>query len=177
MTIVRIRRLLTVLPAVAAVAAVALALPDAPATPTQRGQAELATARQFTAGLRTPERATAAGWFDSGLPCMQNPAPGPDHGGMGMHWLRKAPDGALPDPRRPEALVFDPVTRKLVAVEYVVAKDAWQGQQPPSLFGHSFTPTTLPNGVVVYKLHAWIWKPNPNGMFADFNPNVSLCPR
>ncbi len=24
-------------------------------------------------------------------------------------------------------------------------------------------------------MHAWVWKPNPAGMFADFNPDVS-CP-
>jgi hypothetical protein len=67
---------------------------------------------------------------------------------MGLHWLRKAPNGAVPVPRWPEALVFDPVTRKLVAVEYVVAKDAWQGQHPPSLFGHPVHTTALPNGAV-----------------------------
>jgi hypothetical protein len=68
------------------------------------------------------------------------------------------------------------VTQKLVAVEYVILKDAWVGQQAPALFGRDFTTATLPNGAVVYKLHAWIWKPNPNGMFKDFNPDVSLCP-
>lgn len=26
-----------------------------------------------------------------------------------------------------------------------------------------------------FELHAWIWKGNPNGVFADFNPKVS-CP-
>ena len=26
-----------------------------------------------------------------------------------------------------------------------------------------------------YLMHAWIWKPNPAGMFADFNPDVT-CP-
>ena len=51
MAIVRFRTLLIVLPAVAAVAAVALAQPDAPATPTHRGQSELAGARQFTASF------------------------------------------------------------------------------------------------------------------------------
>lgn len=172
----RARHGLILLPAAAMAALAGLALPGASASSDQRGQAELSAARQFTAGLRTPAKATAAGWFDSGLPCFENPGSGDDDGGMGLHWLRKGPDGAVPDPAKPEALVFDPVTKKLVAVEYVVLKDAWVGQQPPSLFGRSFTTTTLPNGAVVYKLHAWLWKPNPNGMFADYNPRVSLCP-
>ena len=28
----------------------------------------------------------------------------------------------------------------------------------------------------VYVLHAWVWKYNPNGVFADFNPRVGDCP-
>ena len=27
----------------------------------------------------------------------------------------------------------------------------------------------------IWALHAWIWRPNPGGMHADFNPQVSLC--
>jgi hypothetical protein len=26
-----------------------------------------------------------------------------------------------------------------------------------------------------YELHAWLWKPNPSGVFADYNPRVH-CP-
>lgn len=28
----------------------------------------------------------------------------------------------------------------------------------------------------VYILHVWIWKWNPDGMLADFNPRVQSCP-
>jgi hypothetical protein len=27
----------------------------------------------------------------------------------------------------------------------------------------------------VYVLHAWVWKSNPSGMFADYNPDVASC--
>ncbi len=166
---------LAVLVAVAGVVVAALAIPAANARHRHHDRWELSAARHFTAGLRTPERAEAAGWFDSGLPCFDNPGRGYNTGGMGLHWLRKAPDGATPDPGKPEALVFDPVTLRLVAVEYVVLKDAWVGRKAPRLFGHTFTPTTLPNGAEVYKLHAWIWKHNPHGLFADYNPRVASC--
>ena len=168
------RRIALALPALAVLVTAAV-LPHASANQ-DRAQDELAAARQFTAGLRTPAQAAAGGWFDSGLPCFQNPGPGDNNGGMGLHWLRKGPDGSMPDPARPEALVFDPVTQRLVAVEYVILKDAWVGQQAPTLFGKEFTVATLPGGTQVYKLHAWLWKPNPNGMFKDFNPDVNLCP-
>jgi len=170
------RIVLRVLPALAALALVPLALPSAQANQSgDNRQDELAVARQTTAGLRTPESAAAAGWFDSGLPCFDKAGTG----GMGLHWLRKVPDNARPDPAKPEALVFEPRangTQQLVAVEYVVDFATWPSAQPPSLFGHSFTPLTLPNGLKVYKLHAWIWRPNPDGMFADFNPSVAMCP-
>lgn len=167
---------LRALPALLALGLVPFAL--APAASTDAGQSDLAAVRQFTAGLSTPAKAAAAGWFDSGLPCFDNPGTGDNNGGMGLHWLREAPDNAEPDPARPEALVFE--TRpngkqKLVAVEYVVDYASWPSAQPPMLFGQPFTTVTLPGGLVVYKLHAWIWKPNPNGMFADYNPRVTLC--
>jgi hypothetical protein len=25
-------------------------------------------------------------------------------------------------------------------------------------------------------LHAWVWSPNPDGMFADMNPRIGACP-
>jgi AAA ATPase domain len=30
--------------------------------------------------------------------------------------------------------------------------------------------------VVVWVLHAWVWKKNPTGMFEDYNPRVAACP-
>ena len=44
---------------------------------------------------------------------------------------------------------------------------------PPSVLG---TPLhILVPAVGFHIMHAWIWKPNPAGMFADFNPDVT-CP-
>lgn len=41
------------------------------------------------------------------------------------------------------------------------------------LFDQDFTwhPT-----LEVWKLHAWLFRPNPDGVFADYNPWVSMCP-
>jgi hypothetical protein len=174
----RLRHLLRVSPALVALAFTPMLLPAAHAS-SSTGQSELAAARQFTAGLRTPEQARAAGWFDSGLPCFDNPGPGDNHGGMGFHWLRKAPDNSRPDPAKPEALVFEPEAngqQRLVAVEYLVDYATWPSAQPPMLFGQPFTTVTLPNGAMLWKLHAWLWRPNPQGMFKDFNESSNLCP-
>jgi hypothetical protein len=64
--------------------------------------------------------------------------------------------------------------RKFVAVEWVVPGPNTNPPgvtDLPSLFGmpmHILVPA-----VGFYLKHAWIWKPNPAGMFADFNPEVT----
>ena len=101
-------------------------------------------------------------------------------GGMGVHYVRNVGDGEI-DPANPEALVYE-VTQsgrlRLVAVEYV-AVQALFPDGPPELFGQQFTPKsfTFADGgeLEIYKLHVWIWKWNPNGLFADFNPRVRDC--
>lgn len=102
----------------------------------------------------------------------------PDKGGMGVHYVRNIGDGKSVA-SDPEALVYE-VTRsgrlRLVAVEYVVLQS--EVTEAPELFGQTFTPKTFdtPDGPLpIYKLHVWIWKWNPNGLFADFNPRVRDC--
>ena len=41
------------------------------------------------------------------------------------------------------------------------------------LYGRSFFSNTA---LHLWALHAWIWRPNPTGMFANYNPRVKLCP-
>ena len=104
-----------------------------------------------------------------------------DHDGMGMgvHYVRHIDD--VVDPLDPEAMVYeivDPDHLRLVAVEYIVPQEDVEDAQGdvvhlPTAFGQDFHKNpTLP----VYVLHAWIWEPNPEGTFADFNPDVSPCP-
>lgn len=100
-------------------------------------------------------------------------------GGMGVHYVRNI--DSVVDAKDPEALVYEVGKHgrlRLVAVEYIVPEGfvedgAGNVVALPELFGqefhkHSFLP--------VYILHAWIWKWNPGGMFADFNPRVRPCP-
>ena len=73
-------------------------------------------------------------------------------------------------------------TLKLVAVEYVVFRAAWEAEHgvgsTPSLFGVDFQPNDgtrfgLPP---FFALHAWVWKPNPtplSGIFSAWNPRVT----
>lgn len=71
----------------------------------------------------------------------------------------------------------------LVGVEYIVFKAAWErvngvGAAPPEILGHPLLASShiFPgnaNPIDHYELHVWVWKDNPNGMFAPYNPNVT----
>jgi hypothetical protein len=99
---------------------------------------------------------------------------------MGVHYVRASlvSDGAV-HVSTPEALVYEPTTLglRLAAVEYVVLQAAWDAHhaRPPVLYGHRFALTPAGNRFglpAFYSLHAWIWKPNPSGEFAMWNPDV-----
>lgn len=157
---------------IALVSVVALALAALPAF--ARGQSELAEARKATSKFHKVSHAEAAGYASTldTLGCFENPGVG----GMGVHYLNGALLDGTPDPAAPEALVYEMRADgklKLVGLEYIVPIDAWTEATPPSLFGRHFHQhSTLP----LWILHVWVWKPNPSGMFADWNPNVNLCP-
>ena len=114
---------------------------------------------------------------------------------MGYHLVNPALRGSPLDPAnadatldaaRPEMLLYEKRADgelHLVGVEYLVFKAAWEREHGvnaanPQLFGqtvpfssHSFPPLT--NDLVDhYELHVWIWKPNPNGMFSHWNPDI-----
>lgn len=95
-------------------------------------------------------------------------------GGMGVHYVRNI-DGTV-DANDPEAMVYEVRPNgklALVAVEYIVPETEVDPANPPMLYGHMFHHHAF---LPVYILHVWVWKTNPSGMFADFNPNVTPCP-
>lgn len=163
-----------------------LVLAAAPALGTPRGalthdhhpdlsQPEVAQVRAAVASYHTPDRAEAAGW---GL------VPGLDHcferpgvGGMGVHYIDTAAlVDPIPDPLRPEALVFVPGPNgqlRLGAVEYIVPMELWEEDEPPMVLGRHLHELEPVPGVHVWGLHVWLFQHNPDGLFADWNPRVS----
>jgi hypothetical protein len=136
-------------------------------------QAGLARVRNATAKYHSTATAKAAGYnFVPGLDyCFTNPGVG----GMGYHLINVSMLDTVIDPLKPEALVYAPKSDgklQLAAVEYVVPKSAWDAShsQPPVLFGQTFG---VDEAIGVYELHVWIWKPNPKGIFFEWNPKVS----
>lgn len=109
---------------------------------------------------------------------------GPDSGTMGVHFARLdlIGDGAL-DGATPEILVYEPTAwgaMRLVAVEYIAIKEAWEANNgvgaPAILEGQHTMLTGAPNRYGLpphYMLHVWAFKHNRNGIFSAWNPNVS----
>lgn len=170
------------------VAALALGLAIVPAFaggalatggPGSRGNgADVAAVRQATEKYHDVAAAIADGYIPFYV-CAEQPGVGT----MGQHYVKLSlvGDPAI-DPLQPEALVYEPTPNggvKLVAAEWVVFASVWQdafGATTPTILGQPmlFRPAGNRYGLPdFYERHAWLWQGNPDGMFADWNPNVT----
>lgn len=95
-------------------------------------------------------------------------------GAMGVHYLNAALVDDVVSVTAPEVLIYEPRSDgslELVGAEYVIPFTLHgDDQAPPILFGQEFRRNDT---FGLWTLHAYAWKPNPNGTFADWNPNVS----
>jgi hypothetical protein len=148
-----------VLGALLSSAAVAEEVPPQPTV--QEVGRDLAAARAASARYHRVEVALADGFVDTGR-CVALPD---GSGGMGVHFVNptRMGDGHL-EVTEPEMLLYEEDARgryRLIGVEYL-------GTAGDALFGRALTP-----GPAGHALHVWLWKHNPSGMFADWNPNVT----
>lgn len=146
---------------------------------------ELARVKKATARFHRVEAAADAGYElgyvnGSGVRIITGCVAHPTAGAMGYHYFNRAlMDDLSVDPLKPEALVYAPGPNgklRLAAVEYVVrglASNPPGISQPPTVFGRSMV--ILVPAVGFHTLHAWVWRHNPAGMFAHWNPEVA-CP-
>ncbi len=146
---------------------------------------DLAKLRRATAKYHRVEAAVAdgyeLGWVNgSGVRIITGCVSHPTAGAMGYHYFNPelvADNGV--DPLQPEVMVYERRADgelHLVAVEWVVRGPNTNPPgvtAAPSVLGmemHILVPA-----VGFYLTHAWIWKRNPSGVFADWNPLVT-CP-
>ncbi len=122
-------------------------------------------------------------------------------GAMGIHFFRpdllgiSAPpnprvdgNGTHTDFRKPAILIYEPQadgSLELVAVENLVFQKSWHAagnDRPPSFHGVEYDtmqddPATEIDEAHMfephYDRHVWLYRDNPNGMFAQFNPRVN----
>lgn len=132
--------------------------------------------KQATAKYHNLDAALADGYeilFD----CTVNPNnPGE---AMGQHYINFGLKDDIVELDKPEVLMYEPQangTMKLVGAEYVIFAEDWTKSEPPEFLGqemHYKTSVGVHPAGPFYEVHAWVWKDNPNGVFADWNPDVS----
>lgn len=143
--------------------------PGAHAGDSPRLNAQLTELRLTTAPYHNLQNAIDAGWTEDLTGCLALEGVG----GMGHHYVNWDIffDGEV-DALQPELLVYAPSPSgelKLAAVEYLVFDWALTGPVP-QLFGQTFHYNP---GIDAWVLHVWLWRGNPSGLFADWNPRVS----
>jgi len=133
--------------------------------------AELSQVRRLTAPYHDHEKAIKAGWFAPLSECVENPGVG----GMGIHYGNPVYlEDDIVDLLKPEVLLYEPQKNgslRLVGVEYIVTGKFLGPEGPaPILLGKEFHWNPIQK---IWALHVWIWRNNPSGMFADWNPKVN----
>ena len=133
----------------------------------------VADLRAATSRFQVLDSAVSAGYQKDVARCfvMQ------DHGAMGYHHVNRSYVDSLLDPQHPEILLYERApdsTYRLTAIEFIVPYGIWPAASDsiPTVRGQRLRRVDEVN---VWGLHVWLWKENPAGLFADWNPTVS-CP-
>jgi hypothetical protein len=141
------------------------------------GDDNLTDLRRVTARFHSIEEAKLAGYSTQITPCWAHHSAG----GMGYHFGNTNLFDATVDLLNPETVIYEPQAgghMKFVGMEYIVPLDAWGAaghdlnnpNDVPQLLGQKFTRHSF---LPIFKLHIWLWRDNPSGTFADWNPKVS----
>jgi hypothetical protein len=134
---------------------------------------DLATLRRVTASFHTFSTASGSGWSAQITPCMTDPN---GAGGMGFHYGNGGLIDGVARVDEPELLLYEPEKNgglRLVAVEYIIPYTFHaRAAAAPRLFDQDFQRNDT---FQLWGLHAWVWKENPSGMFASWNPNVTCA--
>ncbi len=155
---------------------------EEPRGPRPTGVPDLARLRAGTAVFHDFTHALETGFMEvsGNNECVAHPG----GGGKGIRYVHPERYGTPGiDPTRPEILLYLPHPEgrmELVGVEFAVDAQVWHGAHgadaAPELAGVGYDPpdpeASDPFLASAYTLSIWLWKENPQGMFAPFNPRV-----
>ena len=101
---------------------------------------------------------------------------------MGVRFLNTAVIAPVPDPARPQVLIYEPQGDRLqlIAAEWFIPLATGVKGRPELLHvpfdgpmeGHH---PLMPQGLSHWDLPVWLYKQNPRGMFNPTNPNVQCA--
>lgn len=130
----------------------------------------IARLRAATASFRSLDSAVAHGYPATVPDCLIHE----HHGAMGYHHLNRALSDAKVEIEHPEILLYEKRPNgeyRLNGVEFIVPFRAWpRDSVPPQLLGMNMH---REDNLKIWYMHVWAWTKNPEGLFANFNPDVA----
>jgi hypothetical protein len=128
--------------------------------------------RAATRPYQSLDSAVAAGYKRDVPDCLVHE----HHGAMGYHHINSGYVDATVEVTRPEILLYEKLPSgeyRLNGVEFIVPYRVWaRDSVAPVLMGQRLKHE---DNLKIWYLHVWAWKQNADGLFADFNPDVT-CP-
>lgn len=129
----------------------------------------LATLRRATARYHDVNTAIADGFI-----LLHGCETRPGEGAVGVLYvhLDRFLDGVI-DPASPDGLLYEETPNgklRLTGVELAIPAAMWAGADPPAFLGVTFQ---AEEEFGALGLHIWLWKQNPQGMFAQAHPGIS----
>jgi len=137
-----------------------LAVATACSSPTSSSELsrEINALRASTTRYQSFDAAVADGYGTKLTDCMVDSS----LGGMGVHYAKSTLIDGTVSVTTPQVLLYEPHI-----IPYTLRS---RSATPPVLFGQQFKQN---DGFQLWGLHAWVWRNNPSGLFADWNPSVS----
>lgn len=153
------------------VAACASSTGRAPAPDPQAREA-IAALREATRPFQDVAAAVRAGYAAEVAACIVHE----HHGAMGYHHLNRAYIERNISVERPQFLLYERLpdgSYRLNGVEFFIPYRLWPRDSTPPVFLQQVMKRE--DTFQYWYLHAWVWHENPDGMFADFHPDIH-CP-
>jgi hypothetical protein len=142
-----------------------------PPAPQNIPPGDLERLREATRPYQNLEAAVAAGYPKDVPNCLVHE----HHGAMGYHHLNRNLYTTALDVTKPQILLYERRGNEyhLNGVEFIVPYTIWpRDSVAPSVMGQRMKHE---DNLKIWYTHVWAWTNNPDGLFADFNPNVT-CP-
>ena len=147
--------------------------PSAPAGYQDQVSSDVEKLRAATRAFQSLDSAVAAGYARDVPTCFVHE----HHGAMGYHHVNRKYMDAVVDVERPEILLYQRMADgryRLNGVEFIVPYRVWPRDTiAPTVMGQLLKHE---DNLKYWYLHAWAWTRNPDGLFADFHPDVT-CPK
>ena len=137
-----------------------------------RVSADIARLKTATRSFHQLDSAVAAGYPRTVADCLVHE----HHGAMGYHHLNRNNLTRNIEIEKPQILLYERMpdsSYKLNGVEFILPYRLWpRDSAAPKLLGQTLHQE---DNLKFWYLHAWVWRDNSNGVFANFHPDVK-CP-